>query len=311
MPERISDQYHKFLRSNIRILITYAGIALKRVLYKCKALFLWQKYYDALPGKKTDQPLRISDEVADKIAANLKAQGITVKPFSIDTDKYRKYVSDAEYNAIRLYQKRGKSATFAEKSLEHFVAAELISLSADDVYIDIANSCSPVPEIYHGLYGCTVYRQDLLYPEGQHGKIIGGDAANMPLPDGFATKMAMHCSFEHFEDNADSRFIKEAERVLKSGGKLCVIPFYQFTEYAIKTNPVMFKAGTRPFEDDATLYCTRQWVERHGRFYDAAHIASRLLSNVTDLTLTVYRVRNASEVDSSCYLRFAAVFEKK
>lgn len=47
------------------------------------------------------------------------------------------------------------------------------------IYIDIANASCPTPEIYHKLYGCKVYRQDLVFPEGIHGNAIGGDAGSI------------------------------------------------------------------------------------------------------------------------------------
>jgi hypothetical protein len=39
---------------------------------------------------------------------------------------------------------------------------------------------------------------------------VGSDAAAMPLEDAFADRMALHCSFEHFEGR-DNRFVAEAE----------------------------------------------------------------------------------------------------
>lgn len=38
------------------------------------------------------------------------------------------------------------------KSLEHYIAAELLELNEQYVYIDIASEHSPVPKIYNSLY---------------------------------------------------------------------------------------------------------------------------------------------------------------
>ena len=68
-----------------------------------------------------------------------------------------------------------------------------------------------------------------------HDHKIGGDAASLPVPDGFATKMALHCSLEHFESDSDIRFFQEAHRVLSPGGKLVVVPLYLTERYFILT----------------------------------------------------------------------------
>jgi SAM-dependent methyltransferase len=180
------------------------------------------------------------------------------------------------------------------------------------VYIDIASCSSPVPEIYHKLYGSTTYRQDIRYPEGINGNVIGGDAAKMPIEDGFATKMALHCSFEHFENDADINFIKEADRTLKNGGRLCILPLYVSTEYAIVADPAVLTRRNMPaFENDATIYCKRGVGIKHGRFYDIPHFVSRIINNKGGLALTIYDIENAAKLEQSCYLKFAAVFDKR
>jgi ubiquinone/menaquinone biosynthesis C-methylase UbiE len=156
-----------------------------------------------------------------------------------------------------------------------------------------------------------VFRQDLRFNKGLNGNVIGGDASNMPIEDGFATKMALHCSFEHFEHNADIAFIKEATRVLRKGGKLCIIPLYMFNKYAIQTDPAVLPFRGIPFDKDAVLYCAKGWAERHGRFYDVAHFVSRIVKNMQELNLTIFVVQNEKKVDSSCYVKFIALFEKE
>ena len=127
----------------------------------------------------------------------------------------------------------------------------------------------------------------------------------------FATKMALHCSFEHFEQDADIRFIKEASRVLTKGGKLCILPLYLFEKYIILTDPSMLPKGNMPFESDAILYCAKGFGNRHGRFYDVSHFIARVVNNLNDLKLTIYVVQNEKEVDPSCYVKFIALFEKE
>jgi hypothetical protein len=140
--------------------------------------------------------------------------------------------------------------------------------------------------------------------------MIGGDAANMAVPDGFASKMALHCSFEHFENRSDMGFIPEVSRVLKPGGAICILPLYMFDEYAIQTDPAVSIPQEVKFDDDATVYCAYGWGNRHGRFYDPKRLLSRVCNNLNGMKLTVYRIVNAKQVDQSCYVQFAALIQK-
>ncbi len=243
----------------------------------------------------------------DRVVQRLQSLGLSVMSYDVDPDDYRNYFVKARYK-----EDFPNYYPFAlvEKSLEHYLAAQLLQLTPKDVYIDIASQHSPAPEIYHRLFGTRTYRQDLDYPEGFNGDKIGGDAANMPVPAEFVSKMALHCSFEHFEGDSDIRFLREVERVLKPGGAVCIVPFYLAEEYAIQTDPVIAIAQDVTFEDEAILHCAQGWGNRHGRFYDPLHVVTRLARNLGSLTMTIYQVTNAPSVDQSCYVRFALLITK-
>ena len=183
-----------------------------------KVVVLWDSYYYALREPKVQSAVPQDFRIQNESIKELKKDGFNVIDFKINVTDSREYINSAEYHKFPNYYHGDKASNFIEKSLEHYLAAKLLNLSEDDVYIDIANGNSPAPEIYHELYGCKVYKQDLAFPEGIHGNLIGGDAGDMPVEDGFATKMALHCLFEHFEQDSDIRFIKEASRVLRKGG---------------------------------------------------------------------------------------------
>jgi hypothetical protein len=252
-------------------------------------------------------PIRYTATTIEHIVAALRARDIAVRPYTIDVAAYRCFVAAAGYaERYPAYY----SFNQHEKSLEHYIAADLLALTRDDVYIDIASEGSPVPDIYSRLYGCTTYRQDISYPPGVAGDRIGGDAASLPLADGFATKMGLHCSFEHFERDSDVRFMHEIQRVLNPSGAVCIVPLYLFDEYAVQTDPMLSGSAEPPFDPDAVVYCASGWGNWHGRFYDAAHLAERVQQRIGDLHLTVYRVLNAKAVDPSCYVEFAGLISR-
>ncbi len=276
---------------------------------KMKTAFLWNYYFSSLREPKTMSPKMLQPDVGH-IENELKDRGVNVAHFRVEKSDYESYLNQARYERFASYYGGGKASNFAEKSLEHFVAARMLDLSPDDTYIDVASENSPAAEIYHKLFGCKTYRQDLIFPKGVHGTTIGGDACEMPISNDFATKMALHCSFEHFEGDSDIRFIKESSRILKRTGKLCILPLYLFDEYAILTDPVVVPRKGVLFDPEAKLYCTKNWGERHGRFYDVPHFVSRILDN-SDLRATVALLQNEKEVCSRCYLKFIVVFQKE
>ena len=261
---------------------------------------------DALSARirdpKTTAPFDYTPVALATIKQGLKAHDFELNDIAVDPASYCAYFDAAEYtNRYPDYY----SFNLPEKSLEHFVAAQLLGLSPDDVYVDIASEHSPVPEIYSRLFGCASYRQDLAYRAGVHGNEIGGDAAAMPVPDGFATAMALHCSFEHFEGDADERFIREIKRVLRPGGRVCFVPLYLWHEYGVLTDPAVAIAEGVEFNRNAVVYCKPGWGNRHGRLYDPANLDSRIRRNLDGMRMTLYRITNATEVHESCYLQFA------
>lgn len=264
-------------------------------------------YCAEIRSPKKQGAISYAQGAEDRIVQRLLALGLDVRHYEVDIADYQRYFAAGRYlEEFPDYYAFNRT----EKSLEHYLAAKLLDLREHDLYIDIASEHSPAPDIYRQLFGVTAYRQDLAYRPGLHGDRIGGNAARMPVPDGFATKMALHCSFEHFEEESDIAFVREAGRVLRAGGAVCMVPLYLFEEYAIQADPAVAVPAGVAFEDDATVYCARGWGNRHGRFYDPEHLAERVLANARGMTVQVYRITNAAQVDPSCYVRFAMLMRK-
>lgn len=249
------------------------------------------------------EPLKTMDD--------LRVAGIEVREKEIDIEDYQQYLWMARYADFAEEYVESVGSGFAEKSLEHYLSIKLLGISREDVYIDVASGRSPVPEIVARMFGCQVYRQDIVYPGGLNGINIGGDAGDMPVRDGFATKMALHCSFEHFEEDADVRFIREASRVLRRGGDLCILPLYLADTYTIHTNPaVWIRKGRLRFEEDCLVRFVTGNYNRHLRNYDIKHLKQRVCGNLNGMKLQLLFVTNPEEVAPSCHIRFVALFKK-
>jgi SAM-dependent methyltransferase len=244
------------------------------------------------------------------IEKGLLGIGLDVIRFKIDINDYKNYLKQANYYQYD-YANWIKN-TFAEKTLEHYLAATLLNLNEHDVYIDIANAGSPTPEIYQKIFKCSrVYRQDLIFPPGFNGDKIGSDASRLPLPNDFCTAMALHCSFEHFEGDSDIGFIRETSRVLRPGGRLCILPLYIAAQHTIQVDPALLPPEGLDIDDGANILLkTDGYDTRHARFYNVQNLEKRIKNNLNSLKMKIYFIENEKEVDQNCYVKFAALFEK-
>lgn len=161
-----------------------------------------------------------------------------------------------------------------EKVLEHYVSTILLDFSSEDIFIDIAASNSHYSS-YIQRKGYEAYKQDLIYPKGirvnEQSPVphVGGNAAELPFRDNYFTKMTLHCSIEHFEGYDDVRFMKEAARVIKPHGRICMLPLYFGETYHIVTDPKIFEKEKDSiiFEESVPTYFKAGFGNRHCRVY--------------------------------------------
>jgi hypothetical protein len=291
----------------LRVAPAASDAARERYRYQCRDATL--RYGKAVrllsrrvPNRVHKGPVNGTDEaVVEEISQALAANGVAVRDLHLDTGAYHDYLARAGYAERYPDYYRGN---VTEKSVEHFLGYQLLGSAAGQRFVDIASEHSPVPEIYERLSGCEAYAQDLMFPEGLHGRRIGGDAGKMALPDGFLHGALASCSLEHFEGDADTRFMIEMERTLAPGGSLVVVPLYMYTAAAIQTDPLYAVPAGVQFDRDAEIFCTEGWGNRHGRFYSAATLVSRLIRPCRRLAFTAHRLRLPADLAPSVYCRF-------
>jgi hypothetical protein len=231
---------------------------------------------------------------------------VPVVPYRVDTAAFRLYLDRAGYPSS---YRETFGSLFVEKALEHFVSLELMPVVPDDVFIDIASCSSPFADIVERLDRCTAYRQDLDFPPGLNDRTAGGSAENLPFADSFFSRMTLHCSFEHFEREADIGFVKEVGRVLRPGGTACILPLYVSEVFHNVTDPGVERPGL-VFDDEAAVTEVRGWRNRFGRFYDVAHLSQRVLRHLGPLEATIRVIENEKDVAPACYLKFALLLRK-
>ena len=279
---------------------------LKKIFFR-KIKFITARNYLKSYSKTMPKLFSVEDSIK-----KLTDQGISIIEMCINETKLNTFIQKAEYDFYYPTYYTNRPQVKLKKIKEHFVAADLLNLNKSDTYIDIASQYSPAPLVYERLFGGTVLRQDFDYPVGKHGRVLGGSAAKLEVESESASKMAMHCSFEHFEGDEDLLFIQEAERVLTKGGSLAIVPLYLCDEYFIRTNPYLWASLPNNewprFDAEAKIYCPKDAANRHERFYSSDKFIQRIVQN-TKMKVTIYSFGDSTSC-STGQLRFAALFTK-
>lgn len=214
--------------------------------------------------------------------------GIHVESITIDIEDVRQFWHGLCDQSERLWGLMN-TEPFWNKSSEYYISFKAIQDIVENpeaVQVDIAGTAnSPYQDIL-GLLAKTanLYVQDLVFPAGINGHLIGGSADNLPLPDASVSSLTLHCSFEHFEADADTGFVREAGRVLQPGGKVCIVPLYLGEYPFILSDPAWGLNVTG--DKDTVIHYFPKWGERHGRFYSARTLVNRIIEPARDVGLT-------------------------
>jgi SAM-dependent methyltransferase len=250
----------------------------------------------------------------DVVHLQLTDSGYSPEDYFVDVGAFNEYRARCE--GIYHKYKKGFGEFFTEKALEHYVSLSFKPLTSDSKVIDIASAGSPFPEIVHSDYGCDVWSNDLIFPEGVHGNgwhtRVGGDACKLPIEDDFFDLAVLHCALEMFEGEADVGLIREAGRVLKPGGTLVVVPLYLNETCHILRDPRTYRNPLPDIDEGAELVYRKDFYgASFCRVYSVDSFMNRLVENMDRLSLKIYRVRNLAEVDEKCYMHWIAVFQKE
>lgn len=232
-----------------------------------------------------------------KIVKNLENLNINNYHMQLNIDEFEKWFNKIDYmhnfpNYVKAFKYSDSFNTHCgllKKAYEHYISAKLLDIKENDIYLDVASSHSPFPDIVKNEHSQHVYRQDLNYPEGVNGDKIGSNASNIPLKDNFIDKIGLHCSFEHFENSADYEFINEAYRILKKEGKFCITPLYLAEEHYVVTSPSIWEskyknANELPvFEEDATIVIWDKIKQRQEKFFSPQELFNKIINKFSHM----------------------------
>ncbi len=173
----------------------------------------------------------------------------------------------------------------------HFLGAKLLG-----VYLDAAGggfSYAGTIQADRTILQDMEIRETVRERSGAHVEYVESSLTGIPLDDCSVDAISTHHSFEHFQGSADSDFIVEAQRILKPGGMLALVPLFIARNAIEMTNFSDFSNWSisekhRVFDPNATLPGKKSG--NFARIYDTTTFRERVLSKVDpanfDLALT-------------------------
>ena len=236
----------------------------------------------------------------DDVQRQLQSFGYSIRDFEIAPfiDEFRSYIQRPEYAGEYRRYGGADECSFLEKALEHFLSFKVANPQPGQTFMDVGSCVSVVPDILRRFYQCDCYAQDLELPPGVHGWKIGSNAASIPLLGQVLDGMTLHCTFEHFEGDADTAFIRECARLLKPGGRVVILPTYVAREWTNVTGEISETVrSTIQFDRDAKYWSViPEWKNRFGRHYSPVALHDRVLAPAVRAGLIpqLYRVASTS-----------------
>lgn len=257
--------------------------------------------------------INISSLAQQRVETALQLAGARIE--SIDISKiitsYQAFKALGEYESEYRIYNGPLEHCFLEKSLEHYLSFLLIDLRPEMIGVDIGSCKSVLPKIGRRVYGVNYFEQDLEYPAGVHGERIGSSADAIPLPDGSVDFMTLHCTFEHFENNADTGFVKECARLLRKGGKAVILPLYMSEAFCNVTGETNPDARTKISYDIAAdhYFLIPEWKNRFARHYSTEAFMERVWQPAiaSGLDPCLYKIANWDAIHKDLWIRWALV----
>ncbi len=110
--------------------------------------------------------------------------------------------------------------------------------------------------------------------------------------------MSLQCAFETFRNDADIRFISEAERLLSENGRLVILPLYTDEAHFILSSPYADLSQIQMDHGAIRVWREDEYKEPFSRHYSPEAFARRIYSQLKRMSGTVIYFSNLEELRS-------------
>lgn len=229
---------------------------------------------------------------------NLK--GISTKIMRLESAEQEQWVREFVPNWEELF-----GDIRHKKLLEFFITHTLLQPDSSHVFMDAAGGVdSYLPRlschrrILQDIHLVGSVRDKL----GKDVEFLECDCGSLPLPNDSVDRISCHHSFEHFRGDVDMRFICEAQRLLRPGGRLCIVPIFIANVYAEITDALTFDLHTdskaKYVIDPTAAIPGGAHCGNYAKVYDPETFAGRIVDKVdlSRFTLSVLDIRMDGEI---------------
>ncbi|ABW66341.1 Methyltransferase type 11 [Desulfosudis oleivorans Hxd3] len=245
-----------------------------------KNFFLSRKQWNVI----LDKEIRSIEKVHSPLYENTCLHTAVV--FDCSTASYRQWLTRAKSSFLNVRYPH-------KKALEFFFSAMLLNIQKDDIVLDAAGGRSEYLSNIRNVVGCrNLYVNDQIYSTGnvKRGGVnfVGGDVTAIGLPDGAVTKIACHHAVEHFRGDKDARFVLEISRLLKTGGRACILPLFIADRYAEVWNikpESCYDQRAMCIEDPSSSLPGGKDDGHFARIYDSRALSERVLATADSASL--------------------------
>jgi len=249
------------------------------------------------------------------IERDLHVLDIVVEDFSPSSALFKEFQAEAWF--LPTYHGGRAGGVWDEKLLEHWISGGLLGLAeygADDIYVDVAACASPWVKELRERCNLNAFAIDLAPASGAYSELPYYRVENA-TQSSFANEsvrgVSLHCAYEMFAGEDDTKLIDELARILKPGGKAVILPLYMHTHYCAYATPEYFGKG---YSDPTAKEYVR--MDCHGvpssRKYNAETLKQRVLEPIlrAGLKYRLRALRNNAELGSNIYCHFILEIEK-
>ena len=258
--------------------------------------FVHQPGIDGIPQISRSQRVELLSKGLDY--SKLVAGGFKHREAVVDVKDFDEFLSLVDYEKnyksywnqfTRTFAKDGRPTnTINKKFYEQFLSVYFSSPGPGQVAMDVAAAVGPFSHILKTKYGIVrSFHQDLVdYNTAKHAFLEDGEvervvsnATELPVEDQSLDLMFLLNSWEHFQAPSDLDFLIEAERCLRPGGEMFIVPLKAAASAFVRTDPDLWQTKQVYDSSSDPLFRTTVPVDvdKCGQVYDQHHDADLLL----------------------------------
>lgn len=226
----------------------------------------------------------ILDRTLKPVSFNsLTRLGIKVRSFDIKKSEYLPWVE--QYFPA---WEREFASVYHKKLIEFYTTFALLEPGPEDVFLDAAGGMrtyAPRLECRRKIVLDLKISPQLRASAGEGVEYLESDAGQIDLPQESVDKISCHHSFEHFKSDSDTMFIREVQRLLRPGGRCCIIPIFLAQKYSEVTESFSLmrkKLGKKShfIFDPTTTLSGGKLCGSYARVYDLDAFGQRILAHI-------------------------------